>query len=124
MACLSPASYLFWAVSSVLFECFLVYHLWSFDRFKCLRYVLIPLHVHSRSSWAPQMEQQQQRSGRCLQALHDCAPSPRLSLICTSRALQYSYLINIPLLIVFSVGFVVIKYQDGYVDYPLYGSTL
>ncbi|KAI4521015.1 hypothetical protein K525DRAFT_257026 [Schizophyllum commune Loenen D] len=87
MACLSPASYLFWAVSSVLFECFLVYHLWSFDRFKCLRW------SSSSSGQAGAFK----------------------------RFMTYSYLINIPLLIVFSVGFVVIKYQEGYVDYPLYG---
>lgn len=87
MACLSPASYLFWAVCSVLFEVFLVYHLWSFDRFKCLRW-------NSSSS---------SQSGAF------------------KRVMTYSYLISIPLLMVFSVGFAVIKYQEGYTEIPIYG---
>ncbi|KAL1745766.1 hypothetical protein HDZ31DRAFT_62855 [Schizophyllum fasciatum] len=87
MACLSPASYLFWAVSSVLFELFLVYHLWSFDRFKCLRW----------------------NSGNSGQAG------------AFKRFMTYSYLINIPLLVIFAVGFAVIKYQEGYIEYPTQG---
>lgn len=38
MAHLSPAVNLIWAVLAIMFESFLVYHLWSFDRFKCLRW--------------------------------------------------------------------------------------
>lgn len=38
MAHMSPAVYLVWAALTVMFESFLVYHLWSFDRFKCLRW--------------------------------------------------------------------------------------
>ncbi|KAG2109380.1 uncharacterized protein F5147DRAFT_693087 [Suillus discolor] len=38
MAHLSPAVNLIWAVLIIMFEFVLVYHLWSFDRFKCLRW--------------------------------------------------------------------------------------
>ncbi|TFK64004.1 hypothetical protein BDN72DRAFT_289768 [Pluteus cervinus] len=34
----SPASFLVWAIMSILLGGFLVYHLWSFDRFRCLRW--------------------------------------------------------------------------------------
>lgn len=35
---MSPAVNLVWAALTIMFESFLVYHLWSFDRFKCLRW--------------------------------------------------------------------------------------
>lgn len=38
MAHMSPAVNLVWATLTVMFESFLVYHLWSFDHFKCLRW--------------------------------------------------------------------------------------
>ncbi|KAF6759993.1 hypothetical protein DFP72DRAFT_92316 [Ephemerocybe angulata] len=34
----SPASYLIWTVITALVGLFLVFHLWSFDRFKCLKW--------------------------------------------------------------------------------------
>ncbi|KAF5320882.1 hypothetical protein D9619_001609 [Psilocybe cf. subviscida] len=34
----SPASYLVWSLLTFLLGVFLVFHLWSFDRFKCLRW--------------------------------------------------------------------------------------
>ncbi|EMD32947.1 hypothetical protein CERSUDRAFT_118374 [Gelatoporia subvermispora B] len=34
----SPQAYLLWAILSVLFLCFLVHHLWQYDRFQCLRW--------------------------------------------------------------------------------------
>ncbi|KAJ3509308.1 hypothetical protein NLJ89_g5291 [Agrocybe chaxingu] len=34
----SPASYLIWTVMTGLLGAFLLFHLWSFDRFKCLRW--------------------------------------------------------------------------------------
>ncbi|KZT72359.1 hypothetical protein DAEQUDRAFT_743784 [Daedalea quercina L-15889] len=34
----SPTAYLLWAILSVLFLGFLIYHLWSYDRFQCLRW--------------------------------------------------------------------------------------
>lgn len=38
MAHLSPAVHLMWALITIMLGCFLVFHLWSFDRFKCLRW--------------------------------------------------------------------------------------
>lgn len=38
MAHMSPAVNLIWATLTIMFESFLIYHLWSFDRFKCLRW--------------------------------------------------------------------------------------
>lgn len=38
MAHMSPAVNLVWAALTIMFESFLVYHLWSFDRFRCLRW--------------------------------------------------------------------------------------
>lgn len=38
MAHMSPAVNLVWAALTIMLESFLVYHLWSFDRFKCLRW--------------------------------------------------------------------------------------
>ncbi|TEB37614.1 hypothetical protein FA13DRAFT_1726725 [Coprinellus micaceus] len=38
MTHVSPCSYLIWAVITFLVGVFLVFHLWSFDRFKCLRW--------------------------------------------------------------------------------------
>lgn len=35
---MSPTVNLIWATLTVMFESFLIYHLWSFDRFKCLRW--------------------------------------------------------------------------------------
>ncbi|KAH7928722.1 hypothetical protein BV22DRAFT_1058470 [Leucogyrophana mollusca] len=34
----SPTAYLLWSILSCLFFCFLVFHLWKYDRFKCLRW--------------------------------------------------------------------------------------
>ncbi|ESK84479.1 hypothetical protein Moror_6189 [Moniliophthora roreri MCA 2997] len=92
----SPASYLVWAVLSVLLGSFLVYHLWSFDRFKCLKW-------NNGQSGA------------------------------FKRVMTYSYLFSVPLIMVYALGFVTIKYQEGFVDlpglgivpkpYPMWGST-
>ncbi|KAF8845911.1 hypothetical protein BDN67DRAFT_875516, partial [Paxillus ammoniavirescens] len=38
MAHLTPAVHLMWALITVMLGCFLVFHLWSFDRFKCLKW--------------------------------------------------------------------------------------
>ncbi|KAF9237880.1 hypothetical protein BU15DRAFT_27691, partial [Melanogaster broomeanus] len=34
----SPTAFLLWSILSCLFYCFLIYHLWSYDKFKCLRW--------------------------------------------------------------------------------------
>lgn len=38
MASGSPTAYLLWAILACLFSCFLVFHLWSYDRFQCLKW--------------------------------------------------------------------------------------
>lgn len=38
MAHMSPTVNLVWATLTIMFESFLVYHLWSFDHFKCLKW--------------------------------------------------------------------------------------
>ncbi|KIP09054.1 hypothetical protein PHLGIDRAFT_29277 [Phlebiopsis gigantea 11061_1 CR5-6] len=38
MSTASPTAYLLWAILSVLFLGFLIYHLWSYDKFKCLHW--------------------------------------------------------------------------------------
>ncbi|KAI0076410.1 hypothetical protein K474DRAFT_1565450, partial [Panus rudis PR-1116 ss-1] len=38
MSTASPTAFLLWAILSVLFLGFLVYHLWCYDRFKCLHW--------------------------------------------------------------------------------------
>lgn len=38
MSTASPTSFLLWAILAVLFLAFLVFHLWSYDRFNCLRW--------------------------------------------------------------------------------------
>ncbi|OCH92046.1 hypothetical protein OBBRIDRAFT_811881 [Obba rivulosa] len=38
MSASSPSAYLLWSILSVLFLCFLVRHLWQYDRFQCLRW--------------------------------------------------------------------------------------
>ncbi|KAH8827820.1 hypothetical protein DL96DRAFT_1119389 [Flagelloscypha sp. PMI_526] len=62
---------------------FLVFHLWSFDRFKCLR-------------WG-------ESSGTF------------------KRVMTYSYLVTIPLIGAYSIGFAIIKYREGYVQAAFIG---
>ncbi|KAJ8489038.1 hypothetical protein ONZ45_g13720 [Pleurotus djamor] len=81
----SPASYLVWSVIATLLGIFLVYHLWSFDRFKCLKWNNGP------------------NSGAF------------------KRVMTYSYLLSVPLIMGYAIGFAVIKYREGYVDMPLFG---
>ncbi|KAL0563855.1 hypothetical protein V5O48_018207 [Marasmius crinis-equi] len=82
----SPASLLIWAILSCMLFTFLVYHLWSFDRFQCLK-------------WSNQ-------------GAHSGA---------FKRIMTYSYLLSVPFILVYAVGFTVIKYQEGFVDMPFYG---
>ncbi|KAJ8586445.1 hypothetical protein M405DRAFT_795558 [Rhizopogon salebrosus TDB-379] len=34
----SPTAYLLWSILACLFFCFLIFHLWNYDRFQCLRW--------------------------------------------------------------------------------------
>ncbi|KAF7294072.1 hypothetical protein MKEN_01453700 [Mycena kentingensis (nom. inval.)] len=76
----SPATYLVWSIISCILFSFLVFHLWSFDRFKCLKW------SNGAGSGA------------------------------FKRLMTYSYLTSTPLITVYSIGFAVIKYRNGYVD--------
>ncbi|TFK50872.1 hypothetical protein OE88DRAFT_1630947 [Heliocybe sulcata] len=78
----SPATYLVWSILSCLLGAFLVFHLWSFDRFKCLRW----------------------NSGPYSGAF--------------KRVMTYSYLLCVPLVAIYSLGFCVIKYRNGFTYMP------
>jgi len=81
----SPASLLFWAVITCLLGVFLVFHLWSFDRFKCLKW----------------------NSGPSSGAF--------------KRIMTYSYLLTVPLIATYAIGFAAIKYYEGFIAVPLVG---
>ncbi|KAH9959124.1 hypothetical protein BC827DRAFT_1216351 [Russula dissimulans] len=84
MSHLTPATYLVWSLLSCLLGIFLVYHLWCFDRFKCLRW-----------SYGTQGT--------------------------FKRIMTYSYLMSIPLVITYAVGFCIIKYSEGFITLAPYG---
>ncbi|KAI0740968.1 hypothetical protein C8Q76DRAFT_822563 [Earliella scabrosa] len=81
----TPATYIVWSIMSCLLGCFLLFHLWKFDRFKCLKL--------NNGPYAGAFK----------------------------RLMTYTYLLSIPGILTYSVGFAVIKYQEGYVDLPVYG---
>ncbi|KAJ7686066.1 hypothetical protein B0H17DRAFT_1204456 [Mycena rosella] len=76
----SPATYLVWSIISCILLAFLVFHMWSFDRFKCLRW-------NNGSSGA------------------------------FKRVMTYSYLLSVPLIMTYALGFTVIKYQQGFIPF-------
>ncbi|KAH9042939.1 hypothetical protein EDB83DRAFT_2640711 [Lactarius deliciosus] len=80
----TPPTLLVWSMLSSLLGLFLMYHLWCFDRFKCLRW--------SQGSQGT-----------------------------FKRVMTYSYLLSVPMIIAYSVGFCIIKYKEGYIVLPLYG---
>ncbi|KIJ66124.1 hypothetical protein HYDPIDRAFT_87610 [Hydnomerulius pinastri MD-312] len=82
MAHTTPAVNLVWALITVMLGSFLVFHLWSFDRFNCLKW------NHGPHSGA------------------------------FKRVMTYSYLTSVPLIIVYAVGFAVIKYHYGFTVIP------
>ncbi|KAJ7133688.1 hypothetical protein C8R43DRAFT_643074 [Mycena crocata] len=77
----SPATYLVWSIISCILFAFLVFHMWSFDHFKCLRWNNGPY------------------SGAF------------------KRLMTYSYLLSVPLIMTYALGFTIIKYQQGFVDF-------
>ncbi|KAI0326063.1 hypothetical protein GY45DRAFT_1374235 [Cubamyces sp. BRFM 1775] len=81
----SPATYLVWSILSSLLGCFLVFHLWKFDRFRCLRWNNGPY------------------SGAF------------------KRLMTYTYLLSVPCIMAYSIGFAVIKYEEGLLYVPEYG---
>ncbi|KAF9018639.1 hypothetical protein BDZ89DRAFT_1209861 [Hymenopellis radicata] len=80
-----PSTYLIWAIVACMLLAFLLYHLYSFDRFKCLRW----------------------NSGPYSGAF--------------KRIMTYTYLVTVPLIATFAIGFTVLKYREGFVDLPPYG---
>jgi hypothetical protein len=80
----TPATYLVWSLLSVLLGIFLIYHLWCFDRFRCLKW-----HQGTQGAF--------------------------------KRVMIYSYLLSVPLIMTYSVGFCVIKYREGFIVYPGHG---
>jgi len=83
----SPATYLVWSTFSTVLLAFLLYHLWSFDKFKCLKW----------------------NSGPYSGAF--------------KRVMTYSYLLSVPLIWVYSLGFAIIKYRAGFIFLPGKGSV-
>ena len=74
----SPSTFLVWTIFTSMLGAFLIYHLWKFDRFKCLRW----------------------NNGPYTGAF--------------KRVMTYSYLLSLPLIFTFALGFTIIKYQNGY----------
>ncbi|KAI0079234.1 hypothetical protein K474DRAFT_1736289 [Panus rudis PR-1116 ss-1] len=81
----SPATYLAWSILSTMLGCFLLFHLWNFDRFRCLKW------NHGPHSGA------------------------------FKRIMTYTYITSIPCIVVYAIGFAVIKYQAGYSFIPGFG---
>ncbi|KAJ7496573.1 hypothetical protein FB451DRAFT_1208118 [Mycena latifolia] len=77
----SPATYLVWSIISCILFAFLVFHMWSFDHFKCLRWNTGPY------------------SGAF------------------KRVMTYSYLLSVPLIMTYALGFTIIKYQQGFIEF-------
>ncbi|KAJ7099328.1 hypothetical protein B0H15DRAFT_927819 [Mycena belliarum] len=77
----SPATYLVWSIISCVLFAFLVFHMWSFDRFKCLKWNNGPY------------------SGAF------------------KRVMTYSYLLSVPLIMTYAIGFTIIKYQQGFIEF-------
>ncbi|TCD62709.1 hypothetical protein EIP91_006534 [Steccherinum ochraceum] len=85
MAHTSAATFLVWSILGLGFWTFLVFHLWNFDRFKCLRW----------------------NSGPYSGAF--------------KRIMTYTYIVSIPLIVVYAIGFAIIKYKMGYSFIPGHG---
>ncbi|KAF8918416.1 hypothetical protein CPB85DRAFT_1281988 [Mucidula mucida] len=80
-----PSTYLIWSIVACMLLLFLLYHLYSFDHFKCIRW----------------------NSGPYSGAF--------------KRIMTYTYLVTVPLIATFAIGFTVLKYREGYVDLPPHG---
>ncbi|KAI1786347.1 hypothetical protein LXA43DRAFT_1110214 [Ganoderma leucocontextum] len=81
----TPETYLVWSIVAALLAMFLVFHLWKFDRFKCLKWNNGPY------------------SGAF------------------KRLMTYTYLLTVPGILTYAIGFAVIKYQEGLMTLPVYG---
>ncbi|KAI0669564.1 hypothetical protein C8Q78DRAFT_1040875 [Trametes maxima] len=81
----SPATFLVWSIMTCLLGGFLLFHLWKFDRFKCLR------------------------------------PGNGPYAGAFKRLMTYTYLLSVPCITVYAVGFAIIKYREGLTFVPEFG---
>ncbi|KAF8591073.1 hypothetical protein K439DRAFT_1644356 [Ramaria rubella] len=84
MSHLAPSAYLIWTIFGVALAAFYIYHLWKYDRFKCLN-----LTRGDNGAF--------------------------------KRVMTYSYLIGVPVFLVYTMGFAIIKYDEGYIALPTTG---
>jgi hypothetical protein len=84
MSHVSAGSYLVWTLLAFFLFTFLIFHLWSFDRFQSLKW--------NSGSGA------------------------------FKRVMTYTYLLTIPLLLCYIIGFTVIKYKEGYIVLEGFGT--
>jgi hypothetical protein len=99
---------------------FYFYHLWNYDRFKCLRYMILPVDcLQSKTSLLFRWNNgcSSQAFKRLMMASNDSIDLISHPLISS----QYSYLAALPLFTIYAFGNVVIKYNVGYMNIPGYG---
>ncbi|RDB22266.1 hypothetical protein Hypma_010598 [Hypsizygus marmoreus] len=100
----SPTAYLLWAILACIFLVFLIMHLWSYDRFNCLRW------------------DAGRQPGAFKRVMTYASPYNAEAPLCTPlilfpmRISRYSYLATVPLLVIFSVAITVIKFKEGMYD--------
>ena len=75
---------------------FCFYHIWHYDRFRCLRM------NHGPYSGA-------------FKRLMTVRSAPQVFEFQTERSPQYTYILTLPLITIYSLGNAVIKYQEGFV---------
>lgn len=90
---------------------FYVSHLWAFDKFQCLRLV-DGSDIAEHTDYLLKLETW---IAGDVQASHDGALNVQSRFKLELIASQYSYMLSMPLLFVFSLGFTIIKYQEGLV---------
>ena len=59
-----------------------------------------------------------------VQAPHDSMSAIYMRAVDTDGCRKYTYLFSVPCIMGYAIGFAVIKYQEGFVDLPGYGSRL
>ncbi|KAI9507127.1 hypothetical protein F5148DRAFT_151816 [Russula earlei] len=84
MSHLTPPTLLVWSLLTSLLGCLLLYHLWCFDRFRCIRWNQGPQGTFK-------------------------------------RVMTYSYLLSVPSIMTYAIGFSIIKYSEGYITFPGFG---
>ena len=105
---------------------FCAYHLWHYDRFRCLRYGIsstynseqrLDTHVVGIGRW------DNPRSGvfkRFMTVSSRLIPSSHPERL--THLAQYTYILSLPTLATFAIGSAAIKYKEGFVYLPGHGS--